>query len=223
MRLRRGTAPRSGSPPLDSGWESVGAIRIWSPKPRVTGQADCARGQSAMPNVTIETDRLYLRRLGLDDADLLLEIFSDPIAMQYYESTRDRDQTVGWIRWNLEMYEQHGHGMWAAFERDGNRFVGQVGLVVQEVEGRTETELGYLLRRSCWGRGFATEAARGCRDYGFRDLHRDRLISLIDLRNEPSRRVAARVGMRIEREIRKWGKAVCVYALARDTPIVEAG
>ena len=97
--------------------------------------------------------------MTLDDAGLLLGIFSDPIAMQYYESTRDFEQTLGWIRWNLGMYEEFGHGMWAAFERDNGRFVGQIGLVVQEVEGEREIELGYLLLRSCWGRGYATGAA----------------------------------------------------------------
>ena len=171
----------------------------------------------------LETERLRLRRLTLDDVDLLLGIFSDPIAMRYYDSTRDFEQTLGWIRWNLGMYEQYGHGMWAAFDREEDRFVGQIGLVVQEVEGETEIEIGYLLLRSCWGRGFATEAARACRDFGFRELQRDRLISLIDPRNEPSLRVASRLGMKFEREIEKWGKTVCVYSLARHAPIVEAG
>lgn len=174
-------------------------------------------------DVTIETERLALRRLTLDDADLLLGIFSDPIAMRYYDSTRDLAQTLGWIRWNLGMYEQYGHGMWAAFDRKEGRFVGQIGLVVQHVEGEPEIELGYLLLRSCWGYGFATEAARACRDFGFQELRCDRLISLIDPRNEPSRRVAERVGMRFERDVEKWGKTVCIYSLARGAPIVEAG
>ncbi len=131
----------------------------------------------------IETERLALRRLTLNDADLLLGIFSDPVAMRYYESTRDFEQTLGWIRWNLGMYEECGHGMWAAIARDNGRFVGQIGLVVQEVEGEREIELGYLLLRSCWGRGFATEAALACRDFGFRELGRERLVSLIDPRS----------------------------------------
>jgi len=160
--------------------------------------------------------------MTLDDVDLLLGIFSDPIAMQHYESTRDFDQTLGWIRWNLGMYEEFGHGMWAVFERDNGRFVGQSGLVVQEVEGKREIELGYLLLRSCWGCGYATEAALACRDFGFRELGRERMISLIDPRNEPSRRVAERVGMKLEREIEKWGKTVCVYSLARGDLIAEA-
>lgn len=172
---------------------------------------------------SLETERLRLRRMTLDDADLILGVFSDSVAMQYYDSTRDFDQTLGWIRWNLDMYERCGHGMWAAFDRESNRFVGMIGLVVQDVLGEEEIEIGYLLLRSCWGRGYATEAARRCRDFGFWELDRERLVSLIDPRNVPSRHVAARVGMRLEREVEKWGKTVCVYSLARRTPIVEAG
>ncbi len=164
----------------------------------------------------LETERLLLRRLTLDDTDLLLGIYSDPIAMRYYDSTRNRAQTRGWIRWNLAMYDERGHGMWAALSKLDGRFVGQIGLVAQEVEGAAEIEIGYLLLRSCWGHGFATEAALAVRDYGFRELARERLISLIDPRNEPSRRVAERLGMRVEREIEKWGKAICIHSIHRD-------
>ena len=166
--------------------------------------------------VALATERLLLRRLSLDDADRLLGIFSDPIAMRYYESTRDRAQTEGWIRWSLAMYAERGHGMWAAIEKQQNRFVGQVGLVAQEIGGETELEVGYLLLRSCWGNGYATEAARACCDYGFRELGAERLISLIDPRNEPSQRVAERLGMRFEREIEKWDKRVRLYSVSQE-------
>ena len=106
--------------------------------------------------------------------------------------------------------------MWAAIEKQQNRFVGQVGLVAQEIGGETELEVGYLLLRSCWGNGYATEAARACCDYGFRELGAERLISLIDPRNEPSQRVAERLGMRFEREIEKWDKRVRLYSVSQE-------
>ncbi len=70
--------------------------------------------------------------------------------------------------------------------------------------------------RKYWNRGLATEAALGCRDYGFKTLRLERLVSLIDPGNLPSRRVAEKVGMQMEREIERWNKRLCVYA-------VEAG
>ena len=106
--------------------------------------------------------------------------------------------------------------MWAAVERETGNFVGQVGLVEQRVDGESETEIGYLLLRRYWGRGFATEAALAARDHGFGTLGRERLISLIDPRNEPSMRVAERIGMRRERSAEMFDKTVDVYAIARE-------
>lgn len=149
----------------------------------------------------------------MDDVSELLRIFSDPIAMRHYPSTKDRDETEAWIRWQLESYRRHGFGLWAAILRESELFAGQCGLVVQEVEGRREIEIGYLFVREHWGQGLATEAARACRDWGFRGPGFARLVSLIDPENLASRRVAEKVGMKMERTVRKWGKTVCVYTI----------
>ena len=167
----------------------------------------------------LETDRLVLRQLTLADADNLLAIFSDAEAMQFYPAVKNREETLVWIGRNLESYGERGFGLWAVFLKDSNEFVGQCGLMWQpDVDGRNETEIGYLFVRKYWNRGLATEAALGCRDYGFKTLKLERLVSLIDLENRPSRRVAEKVGMRMEKEIRieRWNKRLCVYA-------VEAG
>ena len=91
--------------------------------------------------------------------------------------------------------------------------MGQCGLTVQEVEGKEEIEIGYLFLRKSWGQGLATEAARAVRDHGFHTLGYARLISLIDPGNLASRRVAEKVGLRQEKEVEKWGKRICVYAI----------
>ena len=76
--------------------------------------------------VAIETPRLLLRELTLDDVDALQGIFSDPVAMRFYESTRDRNQTVHWVHWARAMYGDHGFGLWAAGEKETGGFAGQV-------------------------------------------------------------------------------------------------
>ncbi|MEM8531784.1 MAG: GNAT family N-acetyltransferase [Chloroflexota bacterium] len=75
----------------------------------------------------------------------------------------------------------HGFGLWIAVLKQTNQFVGQCGLVLQEVENRSEVEIGYLFLRKLWGQGLATEAACACRDYGFDQLGFTRLISLPDV------------------------------------------
>ncbi len=135
--------------------------------------------------------------------------------MKYYPGTKSRSETRSWISRNLSSYREHGYGMWATFSSSTGEFVGQVGLTLQEVEGHAETELGYLLAREFWGRGIASEAARACRDFAFEKLGRSHLVSLIDPHNRPSRRVAKRIGMHLDRRIGKWGKPICVYSIIR--------
>ena len=80
---------------------------------------------------------------------------------------------------------------------------------------RQEIEIGYLFLRPLRGQGLTTEAAQACRDHGFLRLGFTRLISLIDPANVASRRVAEKIGMTLEKEIPKWGKRLCVYAITQ--------
>ncbi len=161
------------------------------------------------------TERLHLRDLTLDDVDNLAGIFLDPVAMKFYPSLKDRDQTVGWIEWNRRNYERYGHGLWAAHLQETDEFVGQCGLICQEVEGEREVEIAYLLLRKYWNRGYATEAAAASRDFAFKRTEARRVVSLIDPPNVASRRVAEKVGLRQVKEIAKWDKQVLVYAQDR--------
>ncbi|PTM60038.1 GNAT family N-acetyltransferase [Desmospora activa] len=164
----------------------------------------------------LETKRMILRQLTMDDVDNLLLIFRDPIAMEHYPSTKDVAETKSWIQWNLNLYANNGYGLWAAIDKKSGEFLGQVGLTPQEVEQVIEIEIGYLFVRKFWGKRFATEGALACREYGFHELNRNRLISLPDPLNLASRRVAEKIGMVLEKEVTKWNKQVLVYAVHKD-------
>jgi RimJ/RimL family protein N-acetyltransferase len=161
----------------------------------------------------LETSRLRLRQRTLADADNLLGIFSDPVAMRYYPATKDRQETEAWINWNLHSYAEHGIGLWIVEAKETGQFLGQCGLTMQEVEGTWEPEVGYLFLRQHWGQGYATEAAAAALTYGFTRRNYDRIICLAGVPNRPSRRVAERLGMHLEREIERRGLPMCVYAL----------
>jgi RimJ/RimL family protein N-acetyltransferase len=83
-----------------------------------------------------------------------------------------------------------------------------------EVPG--EVEIGYRLHPDYWNRGLITEAARAVRDHGFADLKLPCVISLIHLENIPSRRVAEKNGMKVEKEITFRGFPTLVYAITRE-------
>jgi RimJ/RimL family protein N-acetyltransferase len=164
----------------------------------------------------LETKRLSLRHLALNDVDNLLGIFSDPDAMRYYSATKGRKETIDWINWNIKSYIDHGFGLWAVMRKDTSAFAGQCGLIMQRnVDGRDEVEIGYSFLREQWNHGFATEAAIACRQLGFTDFNLTHLVSLIDSENRASKRVAQKVGMLWEKEIDRWGKRIQVYGIDR--------
>ncbi len=165
--------------------------------------------------MVLETKRLTLREMTLNDVDNLLEVFSDPEAMQFYPQPFDRQMTQTWIERNVQRYAQHGFGLWALILKQTGKLIGDCGLVVQEVDGVEEIEIGYHIRRDLWGKGLATEAAQACRDFGFSQLGCDKLISLINPANIASRRVAEKNGMQLIKEIEWRDNLTCVYAIER--------
>jgi len=163
----------------------------------------------------LETQRLRLREFTVPDADALALILSDPETMRYYPAPYDRAGVEQWIERNRTRYRENGVGLWAMELTETSELIGDCGIVLQQVEGERLYEIGYHLRRDLWGRGFATEAAVDCRDWGFAHLQAERLISLIRTENLPSRRVAERVGMTVWKEVTWRGLAHCVYSVGR--------
>jgi len=161
----------------------------------------------------IETARFRLRPLTMDDVDDLLPILGDAVAMRWYERTWDRDGAAAWIERQLDRYAADGFGPWAVEWKATGKFAGQCGLARQEVAGVSEVEIGYLTVPAYWGHGVATEAASAWRNYAFRELAVNRVVSLINVHNCPSRRVAEKLGMRREQEIMRAGMPHYVYAL----------
>lgn len=149
----------------------------------------------------LDTERLVLRPFTMDDLDGIHEVLSDPVSMQYYPAPFTREQSRRWIEWNLGHYRDSGHGLWVLETKDTGELVGDCGLIPQTVDGQREVEVGWHVRRDRQRQGLATEAARECVRYAFEELGRTRLISLIRPENVPSRRVAEKLGMTVEKEV----------------------
>jgi RimJ/RimL family protein N-acetyltransferase len=163
----------------------------------------------------LDTPRLILREFSPNDGDALGAVLSDPETMRFYPAPLDRAGVEEWIARNLRRYAKDGHGLWAMVLKTTGELIGDCGLTVQPVDGTDEIEIGYHVRRDCWGQGLATEAARACRDYGFAQLPVDRIISLIRPENQPSRRVAEKNGMTIWKEVIRKGIPHVVYKIHR--------
>ena len=143
----------------------------------------------------LETERLYLREMGQSDFDSLCKIFQDEEAMYGYEGAFSGEEVQEWLDRQLARYKKWGFGLWAAVLKETGEVIGQCGLTMQLWKEREVLEIGYLFRRDCWHRGYATEAARACKAYAFEKLEAEEVCSIIRDINEASKRVAIRNGM----------------------------
>jgi RimJ/RimL family protein N-acetyltransferase len=129
--------------------------------------------------VTLETDRLILRRLRESDLDAYAEMYADPEVMRYigdgqplprFLARRKLARLVG--HWSLR-----GYGLWAAEEHSSGVLVGHIDF--WKPDGWPGFGLGWRLRRSFWARGYATEGARTALQFAFARLEQQHVISQI--------------------------------------------
>lgn len=165
------------------------------------------------------TGRLLFRRLNPADYDAWLPFCADPDAVRFIgldPAETPEERCRGWFDRLEARYREDRGGMNALIERTTGDFVGQAGLLIQEVDGLTELEVSYSLLPRFRGRGYASEAARRCRDYAFEQDFAESLISIIHVENAPSAAVARGNGMRkMQRTVFK-GFPVDIYRIGRE-------
>ena len=151
----------------------------------------------------LETERLTLRRFTTDDVDLLVELDSDPEVMFWItggRTTSREEIETDYLPAFLSYYERFdGYGFWAAIERSTGEFLGWFHFRPAPGHPDDEPELGYRLRRSTWGKGYATEGSIALIDRGFRDFGVRRVVAETMAVNTASRRVMEKAGMRLVR------------------------
>ncbi len=149
--------------------------------------------------LVLETQRLILREMSLDDLDFVSSMLAHPEVIRYWPKCYNREEAADWINRQQQRYASHGVGYWLALDKSSNQPVGQAGLLVQQVDGVEEIGLGYIMHRPFWRKGFASEAARACMEYAFTNLGRSRVIALVRPENIPSQGVALKLGMQVEK------------------------
>ena len=160
----------------------------------------------------LETPRLRLRGLEETDLDAFAAMVGDPAVVRHL-GTPPFDRNGAWRKMALLAGHWHfrGYGMWAVVERASGRFVGRVGL--WNPEGWPGLEVGWILPREQWGRGFATEAAEAALRFAFERVGAERVISVIHPENARSIRVAKRLGERFERRDTVGAVGVSIYGI----------
>ena len=156
--------------------------------------------------VIFETGRLTLRRFTGDDAGNLYELDNDPDVMRYLSggaATRreviEKDILPRFLRYHERF---PGFGFWAAHDRASGVFLGWFSFRPRDEADPREVGLGFRLRKTAWGKGYATEGARALIRLGFAELGVQRVVATTYEDNLASRRVMEKAGMTLTRRYR---------------------
>lgn len=166
--------------------------------------------------IGIETERLSMRRLTLDDADLMLSVWNDPAFIEHvgdreiYSIEQAHDAMLNGA---LRSYEEYGYGPFRIGLREDDRAIGICGLFRRE--GYEDPDIGWSTLPTYGGKGYAFEAATAVLDHVHNELGIARVLAFISAGNLPSIGLARKLGLRYERQVRLVGddEDVCLYSV----------
>lgn len=153
--------------------------------------------------IIIETNRLCLRKIQIDDYNAICTILQDINVMYAWEHAFSDKEVSEWIDENIMRYDRDGYSYWAVIEKDTNQLIGVTGLISEQVADEKYVGIGYIYNKSSWKFGYALEGASACVKYAFETLHIDEVSAQIRPNNLSSRKVAEKLGMTIKKEFVK--------------------
>jgi RimJ/RimL family protein N-acetyltransferase len=167
------------------------------------------------PIPVLQTDRLILRPWALEDAGALLSILQEEEMLRYMPPSPtppDLGRVQRYIQRHLVQWHTRGYGHWAVVYREGKEkeVLGWTGL--EYLSDLQEIEVAYLLRRSAWGKGLATEAVQAAVQFGFEQIRLDKIIGLVHPENIASARVLQKCGMTYVKHLALWGMELDWYS-----------
>nr|WP_294907129.1 GNAT family N-acetyltransferase [uncultured Lacibacter sp.] len=165
-----------------------------------------------------ETDRIIFSAIDMSHFDQWLEFFKTPETTLHWIANYEAPEMEcrKWYEKQFNRYATGSGGMNALIEKASGRLIGHCGLLKQTVDGISELEIGYSLLPQFWNRGYATEAAKKCREYAFENKLSGSLISIISLTNLPSETVARKNGMTLDKTTFYNGNEVNIFRIKQE-------
>ena len=166
----------------------------------------------------LSSARLITRNLTKEDVAIWTTFFDDKDCAHFFPTmglTNSKARAEYWIDKQLARYEENRFGLQALINKESGEFVGQCGLLLQEVDNEPVLEIGYSLLKPHWHKGYAIEAARLFKDYAFHTNFSDSLVSIIDTKNSSSQKVALSNGMTNLKQTRFWDLDVYVFGISK--------
>jgi len=151
----------------------------------------------------LETDRLRLRRIAVDDAAFILELLNDPSWIRFIGDKGVRtiqDARAYIVNGPVAMYARHGFGLYLTERKDGDVPIGMCGLIKRDA--LDDVDIGFALLPAFWDQGYAYEAAAATMAYGREKLGLTRIVAIVSPENGASTKLLGKLGLRFERKIR---------------------
>ncbi len=144
-----------------------------------------------------QSDNLGFRNWQISDIELLYEINSDPDVMKYFPRCYTREEVVSFIIRMQKQYRKKGYTYFAIDHLKDDTLIGFIGLAFQNFESPFTPciDIGWRLNKHYWNRGLATEGARSCLDYGFKELKLSSVRSITPEINKASIHIMNKIGM----------------------------
>jgi RimJ/RimL family protein N-acetyltransferase len=161
------------------------------------------RTEGAATVKVLETERLVLRRLIVEDAEFVLGLLNEP---SFVRSIGDRgvrtiaDAREYIVKGSIDSYQRHGFGMYLTELKDDRTPLGICGLLQRE--SLQEVDIGFAFMPEFWARGFAFESASAVLAYGKSTLGLSRIVAVTSPDNHGSIRLLEKLGMRFEQMVR---------------------
>ena len=156
----------------------------------------------------IETERLALRELNIDDLLATWEIVCDEQTMYAWNGAWTDEENLEGLQKQINSYSENGFGRWAVVLKETEKVIGICGLMWCDSDKERVLEIGYLFNRAFWHKGYATEAAIACKKYAFDILGYNEVFSIIKDNNYSAMNVAIRNGMLVRGSFIKHYKGV---------------
>jgi len=152
--------------------------------------------------IVIETERLILRRLTLDDAAFIHELVNDPDWLRYIgdKGVRTLEDARGYLeKGPIDMYARLGFGLFRVEQRSDGAVIGLCGLIKRDT--LDDVDIGFAFLPAYRAQGYAREAAQATLDYARDVLHLGRIVAIVSPNNRDSAKLLEKVGLREERRL----------------------
>ena len=165
--------------------------------------------------IILETNRLILREFNVNDAENIYKLDLNPNVIKYTgNSTFKNIEEAKEFLENYHDYKLNGYGRWAVITKEKNEFIGWCGLKWDKIDN--ETDIGFRFFEKMWNKGYATESAKACINYGFEKLNLKRIIGKAMKDNVNSIKVLKKIGLEYEQDTELDGEKAVIYRIEKN-------